>query len=168
MLHLLTSALGTYLPKLLGQSMSLPGYIRPQLVLLSRARRRPRYRDSVRCSRFSCGRAGAGRPEDFPCAGRSGSPSSFSTNASRTASDRARCHQSIRRPGARTGLSMATSNIARSRVRPWIISRVLIAHTCFGPNGGLAPVSLPLFQGMRVRAVKSQLSLSVMILLLSY
>jgi hypothetical protein len=33
----------------------------------------PRYRDSVRCSRFSCGRAGAGRPEDFPCAGRSGS-----------------------------------------------------------------------------------------------
>ena len=109
---------------------------------------------------FSCGRAGAGRPEDFQCAGRSGSPSSFSTNASRTASDRARCHQSIRRPGARTGLSMATSNIARSRVRPWIISRVLIAHTCFGRNGGLAPVSLPLFQGVRVRAVKRQLSLS--------
>ena len=55
------------------QGRSSAGYIRHQLVLLSRARRRPRYRDSVRCSRFSCGRAGAGRPEDFPCAGRSGS-----------------------------------------------------------------------------------------------
>src|SRR5262245_63995147 len=42
------------------------------------------------------------------------------------------------------------------------------AITCFGRNGGLAPVSLPLFQGVRVRAVKTQLSLSVMILLLSY
>src|SRR5262245_48384104 len=63
---------------------------------------------------------------------------------------------------------MATLNMARSRVRPWIISRVLIAHTCFGRNGGLAPVSLPLFQGVRVRAVKRQLSLSVMILLLGY
>src|SRR5262245_28223862 len=63
---------------------------------------------------------------------------------------------------------MATLNMARSRVRPWIISRVLIAHTCFGRNGGLAPVSLPLFHGVRVRAVKRQLSLSAMILLLGY
>src|SRR5262249_50708931 len=47
LLRLLTAACGTYLPKLLGQSMSaLPGYIRHQLVLLSRARRRPRYRHS--------------------------------------------------------------------------------------------------------------------------
>src|SRR5262245_39122107 len=63
---------------------------------------------------------------------------------------------------------MATLNMAKSRVRPWIISRALIAHTCFGRNGGLAPVSLPLFQGVRIRAVKRQLSLSVMILLLGY
>src|SRR5262245_56194827 len=63
---------------------------------------------------------------------------------------------------------MATLNLARSRVRPWIISRVLIAHTCFGRNGGLAPVGLPLLQGVRVRAVKRQLSLSVMLLLLGY
>ena len=62
----------------------------------------------------------------------------------------------------------STGICSRSRVRPWIISRVLIAHTCFGRNGGLAPVSLPLFQGVRVRAVKRQLSLSVMILLLGY
>jgi hypothetical protein len=39
-------------------------------------------------------------------------------------------------------------NMVRSRVRPSTISRVLIAHTCFGRSGGLAPISLPLFQGV--------------------
>jgi hypothetical protein len=47
----------------------------------------------------------------------------------------------------RSLLSIARLNSARSlkRFNNW--SRVLIAQTCFGRRGGLAPVSLPLFQG---------------------
>jgi hypothetical protein len=30
----------------------------------------------------------------------------------------------------------------------YFTTRVLIAHTCFGCSGGLAPISLPLFQGV--------------------
>src|SRR6516162_9666963 len=44
-------------------------------------------------------------------------------------------------------LSMARLNIARSRVRPSICSLLRIDRTCLGRSGGLAPVSLPLFQG---------------------
>jgi len=50
--------------------------------------------------------------------------------------------------------------MARSRVLPSIISRVLIAHICFGRNGGLAPISLPLFQAVRREDSKVRLSLS--------
>src|ERR1700757_4374520 len=39
--------------------------------------------------------------------------------------------------------------MARSRVRPAICSFVRIDQTCFGRRGGLAPISLPLFQGSR-------------------
>ena len=47
-------------------------------------------------------------------------------------------------------LSMARLNSARSRVRCSICSLVRIAQTCFCRNGGLAPVSFPLFQGTRL------------------
>jgi hypothetical protein len=56
--------------------------------------------------------------------------------------------------------------MARSRLRPSIISRVLIAQTCFGRSGGLAPMSLPLFQGVRLVAANSYASLSGMVVLL--
>ncbi len=51
----------------------------------------------------------------------------------------------------RSLLSMARLNIARSRLRSAIWSLVRIDQTCFGRSGGLAPVTLPLFQGMRLR-----------------
>jgi len=35
-------------------------------------------------------------------------------------------------------------------VRPSIWSLVRIDQTCLGDSGGLAPISLPLFQGVRV------------------
>jgi hypothetical protein len=38
-------------------------------------------------------------------------------------------------------------------VRPSTINRVLIDQTCFGRSGGLDPISLPLFQGVRGRSV---------------
>jgi len=60
----------------------------------------------------------------------------------------------------RSLLSIARLNMARSRVLPSIISRVLIAHICFGRNGGLAPISLPLFQAVRREDSKVRLSLS--------
>jgi hypothetical protein len=41
---------------------------------------------------------------------------------------------------------------AKSRVRPSICSLVLIDQTCFGRSGGFAPVSFPLFQGVRLGA----------------
>jgi hypothetical protein len=50
---------------------------------------------------------------------------------------------------------MARLNMARSRVRPEICSLVRIDQTdqtCFGRRGGLAPISLPLFQGSRREA----------------
>ena len=56
----------------------------------------------------------------------------------------------------------------RSRVRPSIIRRVLIDHTCFGRSGGFAPISLPLFQGVRVGLFNRQASLSDMVVLLGY
>ena len=49
----------------------------------------------------------------------------------------------------RSLLSMAKLNRARSRIRPSTSNRVLIDQTCFGRSGGLAPISLPLFQGVR-------------------
>jgi len=56
-----------------GQSMSaLPGYIRRQLVPLSRARHRPRCQGNGPCPQSSYGPAGVGRREGFRCAGRSG------------------------------------------------------------------------------------------------
>src|SRR5215813_14178421 len=48
---------------------------------------------------------------------------------------------------ARSLLSIARLNIAKSRVRPSICNRVRIDQTCFGRNGGFWPISLPLFQG---------------------
>src|SRR5262249_35044444 len=53
----------------------------------------------------------------------------------------------------RSLLSIAKLNMARSRVRPSTINRVLIDQTCFGRSGGLAPISLPLFQGVWLGAV---------------
>jgi hypothetical protein len=47
---------------------------------------------------------------------------------------------------------MAKLNIAKSRVRPSICNLVLINQTCFGRSGGFAPVSFPLFQGVRFGA----------------
>ena len=47
---------------------------------------------------------------------------------------------------------MARLNMARSRVRPAICSLVRIDQTCFGRRGGLAPISLPFFQGSRREA----------------
>ena len=54
---------------------------------------------------------------------------------------------------ARSLLSMAKLNIAKSRIRPsnWIFVRV--DQTSFGRSAGLAPTSLPLFQGSRFDAV---------------
>jgi hypothetical protein len=55
--------------------------------------------------------------------------------------------QSPRQP--RSLLSIASLNIAKSRVRPSICNRVRIDQTCFGRNGGFWPMSLPLLQGSR-------------------
>src|ERR1700693_3620306 len=63
-------------------------------------------------------------------------------------------------------LSIATLNIATSRVRPAICSLVRIDQTCFGRSGGLAPTNLPLFQGTRFGAAGVGLSLSCMVILL--
>src|SRR5664279_5670586 len=65
-------------------------------------------------------------------------------------------------------LSMAKLNNARSRVRLSIWSLVRIAQTCFCRSGGLAPVSFPLFQGIRLGADSSELALSCMVALLGY
>src|SRR5271169_507414 len=61
---------------------------------------------------------------------------------------------------------MAKLNRARSRIRP-SSNRVLIDQTCFGRKGGLAPISLPLFQGVHL-LVGEQISLSGMVVLLRY
>src|SRR5215475_11356086 len=52
----------------------------------------------------------------------------------------------------RSLLSIARLNMARSRARPSTINRVLMDQTCFGRSGGLAPISLPLFHGVRGRS----------------
>jgi hypothetical protein len=39
--------------------------------------------------------------------------------------------------------SLLSIAMARSRVRPSTINRVLMDQTCFGRSGGLAPISLP-------------------------
>ena len=52
-------------------------------------------------------------------------------------------------------------------IRPSNSNRVLIDQTCFGRKGGLAPISLPLFQGVSL-LVGAQFSLSDMILLRCY
>jgi hypothetical protein len=65
-------------------------------------------------------------------------------------------------------LSIARLNIAKSRVRPSTCSLVRIDQTCFGRSGGFAPISLPLFQGVRFDTDATALSLSCMIMLLSY
>src|SRR5690242_14235973 len=68
----------------------------------------------------------------------------------------------------RSLLSIARLNIARSRVRPSIINRVLMDQTCLGRSGGLAPISFPLFQGVRLELVDAAVSLSGMVVLLGY
>jgi hypothetical protein len=62
---------------------------------------------------------------------------------------------------------MAKLNRARSRIRASNSNRVLIDQTYFGRSGDLAPISLPLFQGVRLLD-GDQFSLSDMIVLLSY
>ena len=56
--------------------------------------------------------------------------------------------------------------MARSRVRPSTSNRVRIDQMCFGRSGGLAPISLPLFQGVRDGLFNRQASLSGMVVLL--
>jgi hypothetical protein len=71
------------------------------------------------------------------------------------------------------GDDVATTQLAVDRkvekgkvgVRLSIRSRVRIDQTWFGRSGGLAPISLPLFQGVR-RALVERLSSSGMIVLL--
>jgi hypothetical protein len=64
-------------------------------------------------------------------------------------------------------LSMAKLNKARSRICPSNSKRVLIDQTSFGRKGGLAPINLPLFQGVRLLA-GAQFSLFGMIVLLCH
>ncbi|OKO69792.1 hypothetical protein AC629_40970 [Bradyrhizobium sp. NAS80.1] len=54
---------------------------------------------------------------------------------------------------------------ARSRVRLSIRSRVRIDQTWFGRSGGLAPISLPLFQGVRQALVEGLSSSGIIVLL---
>src|SRR5712675_498211 len=65
----------------------------------------------------------------------------------------------------RSLLSIARLNIARSRLRSAIWSLVRIDQTCLGRSGGLAPISLPLFQAARFGAVS--VSLTCMVILLA-
>src|SRR5216684_8928358 len=66
----------------------------------------------------------------------------------------------------RSLLSIARLNIARSRLRSATWSLVRIDQTCFGRSGGLAPTSLPLFQGPRLSEAATEASLSCMVILL--
>src|SRR5216683_5737537 len=66
----------------------------------------------------------------------------------------------------RSLLSIARLNIARSRLRSVTWSLVRIDQTCFGRSGGLAPISLPLFQGPRLSVGATEASLSCMVILL--
>src|SRR5665213_3074346 len=65
-------------------------------------------------------------------------------------------------------LSMARLNSAKSRDRCSICSLVRIAQTCFCRNGGLASVSFPLFQGVRLTVGGSELASYSMVALLGY
>jgi hypothetical protein len=60
----------------------------------------------------------------------------------------------VRPVQARSLLSIARLNMARSRVRPSTINRVLIAHTCFGRSGGLARSACPYSRACSGRALK--------------
>jgi hypothetical protein len=62
----------------------------------------------------------------------------------------------------------ARLNIARSRVRCSIWSLVRIAQTYFCRSGGLAPISFPLFQGIRLGVGSRKFVLSCMVILLGY
>src|SRR3984893_3646254 len=53
---------------------------------------------------------------------------------------------------------MARLNRARSRARPSICSLVRIDQTCFALSGGFAPISLPLFHGVRLGCLSVVLS----------
>src|SRR3954469_20747620 len=68
----------------------------------------------------------------------------------------------------RSLLSIARLNIAKSRVRPSTCSLVRIDQTCLGRRGGFAPISFPLFQGIRLSAGSSEFALSCMVVLLGY
>jgi 5-methylcytosine-specific restriction endonuclease McrA len=71
--------------------------------------------------------------------------------------------------GVTAEMRRATSEvIARSRGRWSICSFVRIAQTCFCRNAGLAPVSFPLFHGIRLGTGSSELALSCMVVLLGY
>src|ERR1700730_17724905 len=77
-------------------------------------------------------------------------------------------HAGLERPQPRSSLSIARLKIAKSRVLPSSWSLVRIDQTCFGRSGGFAPISLPLFQGVHLAAVETNLSCSCMVMLLSY
>lgn len=47
------------------------------------------------------------------------------------------------------GYRLRIRNAITMLKRPSASNRVLIDQTCFGRSGGLAPISLPLFQGVR-------------------
>src|SRR6266508_2304541 len=64
----------------------------------------------------------------------------------------------------RSLLSMAKLNIARSRVRPSSWSLVRMHQTSFGRSGCFAPISLPLFQGLRLDTVGAEFSWSCMVI----
>ena len=55
----------------------------------------------------------------------------------------------------RSLLSTARLNIAKSRIRPSICSLVRMDQTCLASSGGLAPISFPLFHGVRSNAGRS-------------
>jgi hypothetical protein len=67
----------------------------------------------------------------------------------------------------RSLLSIARLNRARSRIRLSIRSRVRIDQTWFGRSGGLAPINLPSFQGVRWAMVAMLSSSGVFVLLVS-
>src|SRR5262249_12436525 len=62
--------------------------------------------------------------------------------------------------------SIARLNSANSRIRPSIWSLVRIDQTCLAESGGLAPMSFPLFQGVRISAGGLESSWICMVVLL--
>src|SRR5262249_40128662 len=63
----------------------------------------------------------------------------------------------------RSLLSIARLNIARSRLFRAFWSMPRIAQTCFCLSGGLAPISLPLFQGTPVGVERVRIASSCMV-----